>query len=114
MNGVPLSPGSEVGLQEPVESGVEVLPAGFMAVLLGLGQGHKQQVPHGQQHTVVEEQQQLLQGVEELVQGLRELDLQTTMESGWNKIPRATRFCPCWIAPSQELCHWGDGSFSDS
>lgn len=45
-----------------------------MAVLLGLGQGHKQQVPHGQQHTVVEEQQQLLQGVEELVQGLRELD----------------------------------------
>lgn len=113
MNGVPLSPGSEVGHQEPVESGVEVLPAGFMAVLLGLGQGHKQQVPHGQQHTVVEEQQQLLQGVEELVQGLRELGLQRTIESGWNKIPRAMRFCPCWIAPSQELCLWGDGS-SDS
>lgn len=57
MNGVALSPGSEVGYQEPVESGVEVLPAGFVAVLLGLGQGHKQQMPHGQQHTVVEEQQ---------------------------------------------------------
>lgn len=46
-----------------------------MAMLLGLGQGCKQQVPSGQQHTMAEEQQKFLQGMEELLQGLRELDL---------------------------------------
>lgn len=57
MNGVALFPGTRV----------EALPAGLVAMLLDLGQGCKQQVPRGQQHAVVEEQQQLLQGVEELL-----------------------------------------------
>lgn len=57
MNGAALFPGTRV----------EVLPAGLVAMLLDLGQGCKQQVPRGQQHAVVEEQQQLLQGVEELL-----------------------------------------------
>lgn len=44
-----------------------VLPAGLVAMLLDLGQGCKQHVPRGQQHAMVEEQQQLLQRVEELL-----------------------------------------------
>lgn len=51
-------------------------------MLLDLGQGCKQQVPCGQQHAMAEEQQQFLQGVEELLQGLRELELQRDHESG--------------------------------
>lgn len=54
---------------------MKALPAGLVAMLLDPGQGCKQQVPRGQQHAVVEEQQQLLQGMEEMLQGLRELDL---------------------------------------
>lgn len=61
---------------------MKVLPAGLMAMLLDLGQGCKQQVPCGQQHAMAEERQQFLQGVEELLQGLRELDLQRDHESG--------------------------------
>lgn len=54
---------------------MKVLPAHLMAVLLGSGQGLKQQMPNRQQHTLVEKQEQLLQIMEQLVQGVRKLDL---------------------------------------
>lgn len=53
-----------------------VSPAHLVAVLLGLGQGLKQQVPHWQQHAVVQQQEQLPQRMEQLVQDIRELDLE--------------------------------------
>lgn len=48
--------------------------ARLVAVLLGLGQGLKQHVPQWQQHFLVEKQEQLPQRMEQLVQGIRELE----------------------------------------
>ena len=52
-----------------------VSPARLMAVLLDAGQGLKQHVPRGQQDALVKKQEQLPQRMEQLVQGIRELDL---------------------------------------
>lgn len=46
-----------------------------MAVLVGAGQGLKQEVPQWQQHILVEKQEQLSQIAEQLIQEIRELDL---------------------------------------
>lgn len=47
----------------------------LMAVLVGAGQGLKQEVPQWQQYILVEKQGQLSQIAEQLIQGIRELDL---------------------------------------
>lgn len=53
-----------------------VSPARLVAVLLGPGQGLKQHVPQRQQHSLVEKQEQPPHGMEQLVQGIRELEME--------------------------------------
>lgn len=57
-----------------LEPWIKVSPARLMAVLLGPGQGLKQHVPQWQQHGLVEKQEQLPHRIEQLVQGIRELE----------------------------------------
>lgn len=59
-----------------LEPGLSVSPARLVAVLLGPGQGLEQHVPQGQQHVLVEKQEQLPKRTEQLVQGIRELELE--------------------------------------
>lgn len=51
-----------------------VSPARLVAVMLGPGQGLKQHVPQRQQHGLVEKQEQPPHRMEQLVQGIRELE----------------------------------------
>lgn len=53
-----------------------VSPACLMAVMLGPGQGLKQHVPQRQQHGLVEKQEQPPHRIEQLVQGIRELEME--------------------------------------
>lgn len=65
-----------------LEPGLRVSPARLVAVLLGPGQGLEQHVPQGQQNVLVEKQEQLPQRTEQLVQGIRELELEHEERTG--------------------------------